>query len=290
MEDYLKKLIELVNYDFFAYNQVHLNLKIVLWALALLAAKQLALRLIRTQLNKRIDPKDPDERGKYYALGRLLNYLLVLVYVYTVLRLTGANMNLILAGSTALMVGVGLGLQSLILDFFSGIILLFEKTVRVGDVIEIDGLVSRVEKISFRTTNVVTRDGMAVLIPNSRLMTNNVLNWNNGHPKTRFSVQVGVAYGSNVQRVREILMQCAYSHPRIEKTPEPFVHFSDFGNSSLVFSVFFWSFDAFTIEVVRSDLRFTIYEAFRDNGITIPFPQNDVYIKSIPKPLTRLMN
>jgi small-conductance mechanosensitive channel len=149
----------------------------------------------------------------------------------------------------------------------------------VGDVVELEGDVGIVKEIGFRTTKIENRDNIILIIPNSKFIGENVINWSHIEQKTRFSVDVGVAYGSDVELVKKVLLECARDHQEVTEYPKPFVRFDDFGNSSLDFQLFFWTDNAFRVENIKSDLRFAIDKKFRENKITIPFPQRDVHIK-----------
>ena len=219
------------------------------------------------------------ERGRRFSVFKLVQYVLWIVVFLLTLEGLGFQITLLLAGSAALLVGIGLGLQEVFKDFVSGIILLFDGTIRVSDVIEVDGVVGRVQEIRLRASELETRDGIVLIIPNSRFITGNVINWTHNRKLTRFTVVVGVAYGSDVEKVRDVLVQCAMEHDDVVKTPEPFVFFSDFADSQLTFKLQFYSRSVFKIEFVKSEMRFAIDKAFRANGITIPFPQRDVHIR-----------
>ena len=218
------------------------------------------------------------ERGRRFSVFKLVQYVLWIVVFLLTLEGLGFQITLLLAGSAALLVGIGLGLQEVFKDFVSGIILLFDGTIRVSDVIEVDGVVGRVQEIRLRASELETRDGIVLIIPNSRFITGNVINWTHNRKLTRFTVVVGVAYGSDVEKVRDVLVKCATEHDDVVKTPEPFVFFSDFADSQLTFKLQFYSRSVFKIEFVKSEMRFAIDKAFRANGITIPFPQRDVHI------------
>jgi small-conductance mechanosensitive channel len=191
-----------------------------------------------------------------------------------------------LAGSAALLVGLGLGLQQTFNDIVSGIIILIEGTIRVGDVLELEGLVGRVTEIKLRTSTVYTRDGMNVIVPNHRFINENVVNWTHNHLANRFRITVGVAYGSDEQLVHKLLKECAEAHDDVitkETDRSVLVRLIGFGDSSLDFEILFWSRNAFRIEQTKSDIRFAILKAFREAGITIPFPQHDVHLIPVPK-------
>jgi len=219
------------------------------------------------------------EKGRRLSVFKLMQYVLWVLALLVGMESMGFQITVLLAGSAALLVGIGLGLQDVFRDFVSGIILLFDGTIRVSDIIEVDGKVGRVTEIRLRASEMETREGIIMIVPNSRFITGNVVNWTHNHKLTRFTVVVGVAYGSDVEKVRDVLVECAKQHAEVVKNPEPYVFFSDFADSQLTFSLQFFSRSVFRIEHVKSDLRFAIDKAFRENGITIPFPQRDLHIR-----------
>ena len=165
-------------------------------------------------------------------------------------------------------------------DFISGIILLIEGTTKIGDVLEIDGDVVLIQDIGLRTSKGLNRDDIVVIIPNSLITTNKVINWSHQTKRTRFRIKVGVAYGSDIDLVIKILEESALEHPDISDKNLIEARLSDFGNSSLDFELLFFSDNVFRIEKVKSDIRKIINRKFTENNIVIPFPQMDVHIKS----------
>ena len=271
MKEFLQQeLIGFDNYHLTVFQLVVLVFIIVFtWSFAWLLKKVVVNRKNITEL----------ERGRRLSVFKLLQYILWVLAVLVGMESMGFQITVLLAGSAALLVGIGLGLQEVFKDFVSGVILLFDGTIRVSDIIEVDGKVGRVTEIRLRASEMETREGIIMIIPNSRFITGNVVNWTHNHKLTRFTVVVGVAYGSDVEKVRDLLVQCANEHPEVVKTPEPFVFFSDFADSQLTFSLQFFSRSVFKIEFVKSDLRFAIDKAFRENGVTIPFPQRDIHVR-----------
>ena len=164
-------------------------------------------------------------------------------------------------------------------DIVSGVILLFEGTIRVGDIVDIGGLVGKVRKVDFRTSKIETRDNQVIIVPNSKLVEDNVINWSHNRSQTRFVIKVGVAYGSDMRLVQRLLIEAAKEHPSVSKLHAPLARLVDFGESSVDFELLFWSSDSFRIEFIKSDIRFEIDRLFREHGVTIPFPQRDVHMK-----------
>ena len=179
-----------------------------------------------------------------------------------------------------MLVGIGLGLQQTFNDIVSGIILLSERSIKVDDVLEIDGDVVKIQNIGLRTSKGLNRDDISIIIPNSLITTNKVINWSHQSKKTRFRIDVGVAYGSNVELVLKILEESAFEHPDIYDRELTEARLVNFGNSSLDFQVLFFSKNIFRISRVKSDIRRIINKKFAENNITIPFPQMDLHLKS----------
>ncbi len=180
-----------------------------------------------------------------------------------------------------MLVGLGLGIKELFYDIVSGFILLFERTILIGDIIEVDGMVAKVKKMSLRTSEVETRDDIIIIVPNSKLVSEKVINWSHNKNFTRFRVSVGVAYGSDVNKVIDILRKCTESHPNVSTQKPPKIRFTDFADSALMFEILFWSDKMFRIEDVKSDIRIMINKSFKENNIRIPFPQRDLHLKTI---------
>lgn len=232
---------------------------------------------------KRLSKKDVLDQGTSHSLFLIVKYLIWVIIIVVLIDSMGLKVSILIASTAALLVGVGLGLQELFKDVASGIILLVERTVKVNDVVELENeMIGRVISIGLRTSKLKTRDNVITIIPNSMLVNDKVVNWSHIEDKTRFHVEVGVKYGSDLDLVTRVLLECAKDHPGIIADPEPMVRFVDFGESSLDFQLFFWTIETFRVEKIRSDLRYLIDKAFRENNIEIPFPQRDLYLKSTP--------
>jgi small-conductance mechanosensitive channel len=220
--------------------------------------------------------------AKKFSIFSLIKYFILVLAFIIGLQVVGFNLSVLMAGSAALLVGVGLGLQNLFSDFVSGIIILIESTVKVNDVIEVNGIVSIVKEINLRTTTVLTRDDKYIILPNSDLTKNQIVNWTHDNISSRFEVNVGVDYSSDVNQVMTLLQEVVLLQSGIQKEPKPFVRFVDFGDSSLDFAVVFWSEEVFRVRNIESELRVKIFNAFKQSDISIPFPQRVVHIKNDP--------
>jgi len=256
--------------------------EVTLFQVLVLAVILILVRLIGRSIEhviqKRAEKYDLDE-GKKFAIIKLIKYFLYVLAIVLGLESLGFDISLLLAGSAALLVGIGLGLQDIFKDLISGIIILFEGSIKVGDVIEIDQLVGIVKEINIRTSKVRTRDGIMIIVPNGTFITQNVINWSNSNKLTRFNIDVGVAYGSDVRLVEKLLVKCTEGNDLIAPRPKSFARFNNFGDSSLEFRIYFWTEKIWRIENIKSELRFAIDAAFRENDVTIAFPQMDVHVK-----------
>lgn len=264
------------------YSFSYMNVVMIL--IVLLATRGLSW-FIKRSLQNRVSNSKLD-KGKAYAITQIATYLLWTVAIVYILDYVGIQITALLLGSTALFVGLGLGLQDTFKDFVAGFIILMERTVTVGDILEVDDIVGKVMEVGLRTTLIQTRDDIYLIIPNQKLTSSNVVNWSQSKRVTRFGIKVGVAYGSDTALVKELLLETANEHSMVAKNPLPSVQFVDFGDSSLDFVLYFYSSNLFRIEAVKSEMRFSIDKKFRDKGITIPFPQRDLWIKQVPTPPT----
>ncbi|NEN25770.1 mechanosensitive ion channel [Cryomorpha ignava] len=253
--------------------------KIMLIILVIIVTRVLS-RLVRILLKKNFSRKTWIDEGKEYTVYKLTKYALYGVGLLIALNSIGINMKLILAGAGALLVGLGFGLQYLFYDIISGLIILFEGPVKVGDVIEVEGLVARVQQIDIRTSKVMTRDGKYIIIPNSKLTGERVVNWTHGATLTRFNIKIGVGFKSDTALVKDILYNCALRHPDVSKNREIIVRFENFGESTLDFVVFFWAKKTWVVETLQSEIRFDINRQFRKHGIDISYPQRDLHFKT----------
>jgi small-conductance mechanosensitive channel len=272
-------LRDILDIKLFETEKLAVTISNILIVVLILVITKTVIELIKRLFRKQTARKNIDV-GKSHAILQLLRYILWITAIVACLDIIGINITIFLAGSAALLVGLGLGLQHVFQDLIAGIILLFEGSIKVGDIVEIEEqTVGRVKEIGLRTSKIETRNNIIMIIPNSKFISDNVINWSHLEKKSRFSVSVGVAYGSDVELVRDVLINCANEHDEVSKKPAPFVKFEDFGESSLDFELYFWTSNNFGVEIIKSDLRFMIDKKFREKGIQIPFPQRDLHIK-----------
>ena len=218
-----------------------------------------------------------------YTIKRIIFLTLFVLVILTALNLLGVPLTAFAFATGAIAIGVGFGAQNIINNFISGWILMAERPIRIGDFIEIDGTNGVVELIGNRSTRIRRVDGVHLLVPNSRLLEQTVVNWTLVDREIRTMVRVGVAYGSPVRKVAELIMQAVKEQSEVKDHPAPSVVFDDFGDNALAFDVYFWS-DVGgekMLREIRSEIRFRITDLFVENGITIAFPQRDVHLDSL---------
>lgn len=279
--DVIEEIKQILQFTLIDTEKTTISVQSILYLIILFVITRIVISLINRIFRK------PGQNQKLtssqsYILQKLSKYIIIIIAILIGLESLGLELTFFLAGSAALFVGIGLGIQDVFKDVIAGFILLFGKAIKVGDVIEVEGVVGRVTDIDFRVSKIITRDDIDLLIPNNKLISDNVINWSYNNELTRFSLGVGVAYGSDTGSVKRILLAEAKKHSGISKSKEPFVRFEDFGDSSLDFRLFFWSEQTFRIENILSDLRFSVDQEFRKNNVTIPFPQRDVHFKNSP--------
>lgn len=274
----MEKIDTFLQYEIFHIGEYKIEVISLVIIALVLAITKLLIFIIKKALfrKKRLEKYD---QGNTYAVFQIIKYFIWVFAIGVTLESIGVKLTVLIAGSAALLVGIGLGLQQTFNDVISGIILLWERSIKIGDILEIDGDVVKIEKIGLRTSNGLNRDSIAIIIPNSLITTNKVINWSHQAKKTRFKINVGVAYGSDVDLVLKVLEESAFAHPDVQHKNEIEARFIDFNNSSLDFQVLFFSENVFRIEKVKSDIRKIINRKFIENNIRIPFPQIDVHMQ-----------
>lgn len=277
----MEKVKNFLELEIVSIGDWELRITNIIWLLAIFGIAAVSRWLFKKYL-ERLERHNRLDAGKAYAINSVASYIIAIVAIISMIDSLGFQVTVLLASSTALLVGLGLGLQDLFKDMVAGFIILFERTVTAGDIVEVAGIVGEVKEVGIRTTMLLTREDIVLIVPNSKLTADNVINWSQNNRVTRFKVQVGVAYGSDTEKVQKILLEVAKENKEVLNSPQPTVFFEDFGDSSLNFALFFFSKNLFRIERTKSDLRFAIDKKFRENGITIPFPQRDVWFKNSP--------
>lgn len=272
----LKNFIE---FELFSIGTIHFRVINVLLIILIFAIVRLSIYAIKKYFDRLVS-NGKIESGKAHALYQIIVYLAYVIGIVLAIETTGAKITVLLAGSTAILVGIGLGLQDFFKDLVAGLILLSERSVAVGDVIEVNGMVCKVSEIGLRATIVNTLDDIAVVIPNTRLTNFPIINWSQNQKPTRFNITVTAEFGSNAQLVEKLLLQAAATHKDVLKKPHPRVMLNDFGPRGFVFDLYFYSNNLFGIPMVKSQIRMEIEKLFRENNLRFAIPQNEVYLHS----------
>jgi len=253
----------------------HLTVAIVAVILSLVVSK-----LTRSTLKRHLFNKLDIDQGLQYALLRFVHYLILVIGVYIGLKTVNIPLGAIVGLFAVIGVGIGFGLQNLASNFISGIILLLERPIKVGDRIEINEVWGDVKRIHLRTTLIETTDNIAIIVPNSKLLENEVINYSYGDPRIRLRIPVGIAYGSDCEKASALLTEVAGKNDHVMDQPAPKVWFREFGDSSLNFILLCWIPNAATKFDVVSEINYAINRAFREHKIEIPFPQRDLHLRS----------
>jgi small-conductance mechanosensitive channel len=249
---------------------------VVVFVLLILLTGQLKRRLLRPLLGR-----TQMSVGLQTAFTRIFGYVVILLGTVIIMQSRGVDLTTLNVLAGAVGIGVGFGLQNIISNFISGLIILLERPIKIGDRVEVGNVVGDVREINARSTTVVSNDNIAIIVPNEKFISENVTNWSYNDRVVRFRIKVGVAYGCDTRLVERLLLQVAGENASVLKDPEPVVRFVEFGDSSLNFEL-----RVFTRELLnregrmRSELNFAIDDIFRKHSIEIPFPQRDLHIRS----------
>ena len=277
--DWLREFIRLANVELLRFGTLSvtpirivatLGILLAVWRLAVWIGHQCANRLLKHVA-----------AGPRYTVIRLMQYGLWLLAILAALQLWNVDITALAVVAGVLGVGIGFGLQNLTANFVAGIVLLFEQPVQVDDYVTTETTDGRVEGISFRATTIVTNDNISIIVPNSEFINRPVTNWSHGDPNVRIRVSVGVAYGSDVDKVTQVLIQVAYGVEDVLHDPKPRVHFTAFGDSALELELLVWTNRPISHRTIRSRLHYGIYAAFQSAGIQIPFPQRDLHVRTV---------
>ena len=271
----MEKIKSFLNYGFQIGDGIHFTIQTLLIVVILLLLTSYFLNLIKKIAVKKLAAQDKLKFNSIFTFARYFIYIAVLLVTFDNI---GINVTSIFAASAALLVGVGLALQTFFQDIISGIFILIDKSLLVGDIIELDGKIGRVTEIKLRTTRAVTIDNKVLIIPNHKYLTNTLYNWTENGTITREKIKIGVAYGSDLALVEKLLLQAANANDKILKHPEPNVLFTDFADSALLFELRFSLKESFMASVPQSEIRFEIDRLFKEHNIKIPFPQREIYV------------
>ena len=223
------------------------------------------------------------ERSLQYTIAQICGYLVLVIGILVALQSAGLNLSALAVFAGAIGVGIGFGLQNITRNFISGLVVLAERPIKIGDRVEVGNVTGQVKSIRARSTTILTNDNIAIIVPNSDFIEKPVINWSHGDPRVRFRIRVGISIDSDLAKAREILIEVARAHPAALQDPQPWVVFDKFGDSTFELELVVWSLEmSYRPRAFRSDLNFEIERRFREAGIDLPRPRRDIRI-TVPK-------
>jgi small-conductance mechanosensitive channel len=275
------EILKVLQSPLFTIGDMEVTLIAITWLILFLTLLIFATRFIRTHVVGRILQRTRLDIGVQHAITTITTYVIILFGLIILLQTVGIDLTTLNVLVGAFGIGVGFGLQNIVNNFISGLIILLERPIKMGDRIEVGEIEGDVVKIGGRSTTILTNDNISVIVPNSKFILENVVNWSHNQRTVRFRIPVSVAYGSDTRLVERTLLEVAKENPDVLENPEPAVRFLGFGDSGLVFDLRAW-----TMTLIHkkgkliSSLNFAIYDKFKEQNIEIPFPQRDIHIRS----------
>lgn len=256
-----------------------------LQALLILLTSLILLFYLSSKLKKllvnRVFPRYGIDHGIGQSIAAIIRYVIVILGLIIIIQTSGIDMSALGILMGALGIGIGFGLQNVTNNFISGIIILFERPIKVGDRVEVGGIAGDIVKISARSTTIITNDNIAVVVPNSDFINSTVINWSLNDRNVRFNFPVGVAYKEDPSKIKKLLLEVAEANPGVLNDPPPDVLFDEYGDSSLNFILRVWTNEySNKPKVLKSQLYYSIFKKFREHGVEIPFPQRDIHLRS----------
>ncbi len=275
------RIKDILNFPLLRLGEAEITLWTLIYFLALLLFLFYLARKIKMLLVEQVLTRTRLDVGARQAIGSITRYLVLLIGLLIILQTVGINLTTLNVIAGAVGIGVGFGLQNIASNFISGLIILFERPIKIGDRIVVGDVEGDVTEIGAHSTTVVTNNRIAIIVPNSMFISEPVINWQYTDRKVRFEIPVGVAYGSDARLVERLLLEVAKENPDVLSDPTPDVCFREFGDSSLNFVLRVWNQNHVHRKLVlHSALNFAIYDKFKEHGIEIPFPQRDLHIRS----------
>lgn len=263
---------------FYQIGEVPITLMVIIQLVATIVAAIVLSRVIQRALRRGLLSRSRISVGAQASITRVVHYIIVTIGVMVAIENVGIDLSALATITAVLMVGIGFGLQNITSNFISGLILLFERPIQVGDFVEVGGVLGTVRAINARSTTVDTLDNVSIIVPNANFVQENVTNWSHHDSKTRIHTIVGISRDADVELARETLLAVAKANAEILSTPPPRVQFRHFEGSSLEFHLLTWIPDPKRQYDIKSDLNFAVTAAFREKGIEIAYPQRDVHV------------
>ncbi|UCC81394.1 MAG: mechanosensitive ion channel [Candidatus Zixiibacteriota bacterium] len=287
MQELINKVTQILSFKLFELKQTPVTVLSVVMFILVIAVFFIGSKLLNRVILRRIFSRFIADKGIQFTLIRIVHYLIMITGVVVAFQFVGID----LAGLTVifglLSVGIGFGLQNITSNFISGLILLFERPIKVGDRVTVGDIEGDVTSINMRATTIQSLDNISIIVPNSEFISSTVTNWSYGDPKIRLRIEVGVSYSSDLDTVIKALTEVAREHPDVLKNPDPIVLLSGFGDSSWDMVLVVWLGTPKRYYLTRSEINCAIVKKFRDHRVEIPFPQRDLHIRSpLPMPFS----
>lgn len=277
---------DFIDYKIIDSTKFELSFYHIIQVIIVFYVAKFSIRIAQLLITQRLRKRKDYDAGLEYVYVQITKYIIYIIAIFFSSKLLFNDISGIMTGSLGILVGLGLGLQDVFKDFIAGIVLLIERNLMVGDIIEIlssdgkDRLIVKVVKIGVRTSKIENRDGNTLILPNTQLSQNRIENWSHANPLSRFIIEVPVAYGADTNLVMRLLKQSAMSHPKVSKESEVIVRLSEFQQNNMKFDLLFWAENTWQINNYRSEIRMEIDRLFRQYKINMPYPQLDLHIAS----------
>lgn len=274
--------LEFINYKLIDLKTFNLTFYHILVIIIVFIGTRMLVNVTKLYLIQKFKSTKINDDGTEYVYIQISKYIIYLLSFLLTCKILAIDLSLILTGSVGLLVGFGLGLQDVFKDLIAGVVLLLEGNIKIGDIVEISGssnqssVVAKILKINPRTTQIETREGNVLIIPNTRLTQHQVENWSHGSALSRFTIEIVVDYASDIELVSKLLIDTAMSHPKVKKNQPIFVRMANFSDNGLAVELIFWADQSWDINNYKSDLRFEINRLFQQHKILIPYPKRSV--------------
>lgn len=275
-------LTNFLNYQLISNDDINgyqLSIGQVIAAIIVLFTTRIIINIVKVILYKYFKKRDSIDETKRYTFIQLSRYIIYTIGIVIAIKILVGNITGLLIGASALFVGLGLGLREFFTDIIGGIIIYTEGNIKVNDILELNNEACKIEKINLRTSQVKTLDGKIIIVPNSKLTQENVVNWSLSDKSTRFLVEVNVSYGCDTEKVRTLLYDAALKHPKVDRRHPITIFIKDFGERGIEFQLYFWINKTWESPIIQSDIRFAIDKLFREHNVNIPAPQRELHVK-----------
>lgn len=281
LNELAEKILFVFNYPFITLGKSSITLWVILFNILVVLAFFLVISKSKDFLIKSLSKRPGFDVSNWRAAITLGYYALMVAGLIAILQTTGLDLSVFTVLTGAIGIGVGIGMQGIFSNFISGVIILLEKPLKIGDRIEVGEVSGNVHSISVRATTVITNDNVSIIIPNSDFITKEVINWSHSGRRVRMNIPISVSYESDPQQVTDLLLLVASQEPAVLKSPAPKVHLAEFGENAIKFSLLVWTEEFIDRKgALKSLINYAVFKAFKENKIRMPFPQRDVHIRT----------